>query len=188
MSVLGRALQFIGLCFWILIVLGMGVGMAYQQALSVPLVLLLLVLGALPPATVLGLAWMRQRTDSMTLSPEHARRLLEALEQQGILQRVDENGRLAYVLVERLAEGEQPMVLPESAANIAPAVTLPEPLSDRERDVLRWLVAGLSNKEIAEKLAISEGTVKTHTNSIYRKLGARNRAEAAVKARDLGLL
>jgi ATP/maltotriose-dependent transcriptional regulator MalT len=66
--------------------------------------------------------------------------------------------------------------------------TLPEPLSQREQEVLRLIAAGLTNREIAETLVISSETVKKHTGSIYSKLGVGNRTEAAARARDLDLL
>ena len=65
---------------------------------------------------------------------------------------------------------------------------LVEPLSEREIEVLRLLVAGLSNREIAGKLVLSLGTVKTHIHNIYGKLGVRNRAEAIARTRELELL
>jgi len=66
--------------------------------------------------------------------------------------------------------------------------SLIEPLSDRELEVLRLLVAGLSNREIAGKLVLSLGTVKTHVHNIYGKLDTRNRAEAIKRAGELELL
>lgn len=66
-------------------------------------------------------------------------------------------------------------------------VVLAEPLSDRELEVLRLVVAGLSNREIAELLVVSPGTAKTHIHHICGKLGVRNRTEAAVRARELHL-
>jgi LuxR family maltose regulon positive regulatory protein len=65
---------------------------------------------------------------------------------------------------------------------------LVEPLSQREREVLRLIAAGLSNPEIAQELVISVGTVKRHINHIYGKLGAQSRTQAIVKARALRLL
>jgi LuxR family maltose regulon positive regulatory protein len=50
------------------------------------------------------------------------------------------------------------------------------------------IAAGLSNREIAEKLYVTVGTAKTHLRNIYRKLGAKNRTQALARARDLGLL
>jgi LuxR family maltose regulon positive regulatory protein len=61
-------------------------------------------------------------------------------------------------------------------------------LSDREHQILNFLSDKLSNKEIGAKLFITEKTVKNHLNSIYRKLGARGRREALVKARQWMLL
>ncbi len=61
-------------------------------------------------------------------------------------------------------------------------------ISPRELDVLEQLAAGLSNKEIADKLHVSPHTVKTHVARLFEKLGARRRTEAILKARELGLL
>jgi LuxR family maltose regulon positive regulatory protein len=63
-----------------------------------------------------------------------------------------------------------------------------EPLSVREREVLKLIAAGLTNREIAETLSISPETVKKHTGSIYGKLGVRGRTEAALEARRLDVL
>jgi DNA-binding NarL/FixJ family response regulator len=64
---------------------------------------------------------------------------------------------------------------------------LPEPLSDREIEVLRLVTVGLSNREIAQRLFISAGTAKTHIHHLCGKLGVRNRTEAAIRAKELGL-
>jgi LuxR family maltose regulon positive regulatory protein len=66
--------------------------------------------------------------------------------------------------------------------------SLVEPLTEREVDVLRLIVAGLSNAEIAEELFIAMSTVKTHVNHIYGKLGVESRTQAVAKAREVGLL
>ena len=63
-----------------------------------------------------------------------------------------------------------------------------EPLSDREREVLRLLSAMLSTAEIATEMYISVNTVKTHLRSIYRKLSAAHRGEAVRRARQLELI
>jgi LuxR family transcriptional regulator, maltose regulon positive regulatory protein len=60
-------------------------------------------------------------------------------------------------------------------------------LSPRERRVLQLLCLGFTNRELADRLFVSENTVKTHLKSVYGKIGARNRAEAAVRAQALGL-
>lgn len=69
-----------------------------------------------------------------------------------------------------------------------PASTAAESLSERERDVLVLLAQGASNKEIAEKLFITEGTVKNHVSNILTKLQAENRTQAADIARKQGLV
>src|SRR5262245_35881641 len=63
-----------------------------------------------------------------------------------------------------------------------------EPLSERERDVLRLLADGRSNKEIASRLVLAEGTVKNHVSTILEKLHAANRTQAARVAREQGLI
>jgi DNA-binding NarL/FixJ family response regulator len=65
---------------------------------------------------------------------------------------------------------------------------LVDPLTDRELDVLRQLAAGSSNREIAAAVHLSEGTVKNHVTNILAKLGARDRTQAALRAKALGLL
>ena len=65
---------------------------------------------------------------------------------------------------------------------------LAEPLSEREVEVLRLLSSGASNKEIASQLYIAEGTVKNHITSILAKLEVSDRTQAALKARELGLI
>ncbi len=66
--------------------------------------------------------------------------------------------------------------------------SLPEPLSAREREVLRCLADGMSNKEIGRRLSISEGTVKNHMSQVLGKLQVLDRTQAALRARELGLL
>lgn len=61
-------------------------------------------------------------------------------------------------------------------------------LSARELEVLRMVATGASNKEIADALVIAEGTVKNHLTSILAKLEVRDRMQAVLKARDLGLI
>ncbi len=66
--------------------------------------------------------------------------------------------------------------------------SLPDPLTPRELDVLTLLGEGLSNPQIAERLFVSTGTVKSHTNRLYNKLAVANRAQAIVRAQELCLL
>jgi two-component system response regulator DesR len=61
-------------------------------------------------------------------------------------------------------------------------------LSEREREVLDLIARGSTNREIAETLYLSPHTVKEHTSVLYRKLRARNRAEAVRQAQRIGLL
>ena len=66
--------------------------------------------------------------------------------------------------------------------------SLIEPLSDRELEILRLVAAGASNKEVAATLVIAEGTAKNHVTNILSKLGVRDRTQAALKAKELGLV
>jgi DNA-binding NarL/FixJ family response regulator len=81
---------------------------------------------------------------------------------------------------------------PRIAAKLVKGVRQPQGraglLSPRERGVLRLVAAGLSNRQIAEALAISERTVKFHVTAIFNKLGAENRAQAVALAAERGLL
>jgi DNA-binding NarL/FixJ family response regulator len=99
--------------------------------------------------------------------------------------------------VRRAAAGE-PVVAPVVLARMMdhfstrPPAEPEEPpgfadLSDREREILVRIGAGLSNTEIAEELVISMATVKTHVRHIFAKLGVRDRVQAVVLARDAGL-
>jgi LuxR family maltose regulon positive regulatory protein len=76
----------------------------------------------------------------------------------------------------------------KAQAGAASASSLVEPLSAREVEVLRLVTAGLSNREIAAKLFITAGTVKRHVHNLCGKLGARNRTEAATRAKELDLV
>jgi DNA-binding NarL/FixJ family response regulator len=80
-----------------------------------------------------------------------------------------------------------------AAAAAAPAASNPpfplsEPLTERESEVLRALARGLSNREIAAQLWITEGTVKNHVSNLFAKLEVRDRTQAVLKAQALGLI
>ncbi len=64
----------------------------------------------------------------------------------------------------------------------------PDPLTERETEILRLMTGGYSNKEIANSLGVAEGTVKNHVSSILSKLGVRDRTRAVLKAIELGIV
>ena len=74
------------------------------------------------------------------------------------------------------------------AAHSGTSSPLVEPLTSREQEVLRLLAAGCSNPEIATRLIVSVGTVKSHTAQIFGKLAVHNRTQAVNRARELGLI
>ncbi|WP_433291798.1 LuxR C-terminal-related transcriptional regulator [Actinoplanes sp. CA-030573] len=121
----------------------------------------------------------------------HGNRSIDALsqavavsEREGIRRpfRMVDQRRLAVLLDRRRWVEERTMPPSENTVEGADA------LSERERDVLRYLPTVLTAGEIAANLNISVNTVKAHMRSIYRKLGAARRREAVVRARQLGLL
>ncbi|MGB9593031.1 MAG: response regulator transcription factor, partial [Anaerolineae bacterium] len=83
--------------------------------------------------------------------------------------------RAMRAMMRKLADRERPTPASHDAA-------LPEPLTDREMEVLRLVATGASNKEIARRLCISVRTVQVHLSNIYGKLGVRSRTEAALYA------
>jgi LuxR family transcriptional regulator, maltose regulon positive regulatory protein len=79
--------------------------------------------------------------------------------------------------------------LEQAASGTTPLTAeLPEPLSERELEVLQLIAAGKSNRRIAQELFVTVGTVKTHIRNIYRKLDAHSRTQALVRARELDLI
>ncbi|HEX6779376.1 MAG TPA: response regulator transcription factor [Ktedonobacterales bacterium] len=82
---------------------------------------------------------------------------------------------------------------PSESGLVAPAATaahvgMVAQLTEREREILTLLAHGASNREISQSLYIASGTVKNHLSNILGKLGVRDRTQAALKARELGLL
>ena len=109
---------------------------------------------------------------------------------------VDEGEPMARLLRHALSQGIAPNYVAKLLAafgeevQVTPSAmkSLIEPLSERELEVLRLIVAGLSNPEIARELVIAVSTVKSHVNHIYGKLGVESRTRAVARARELGLL
>lgn len=64
----------------------------------------------------------------------------------------------------------------------------PDPLTERETEILRLMAGGFSNKEIANSLGVAEGTIKNHVSNILSKLGVRDRTRAVLKAFELKLV
>lgn len=126
-------------------------------------------------------------------------RALELAEPEGYVRLfVDEGAPLARLLERELdAGGSRQTYLKRLRAAFAPQLTahpaslaLPpaEPLTAREREVLRLIAEGLSNQELAARLHLSPQTVKVHTRNIYSKLGVASRTQAVARGRDLGFL
>ena len=94
-------------------------------------------------------------------------------------------GVLIEPSVARKVVAEFARMTPQSPAA---ASELVEALSDREIEILKLLAEGLTNREIAARLYLAEGTVKNYVTNILGKIGARDRTQAALRARELGLL
>ena len=126
------------------------------------------------------------------LTVTEAAKNLGRLAREGHLDAGFRDGSVVYALRER-----DRLTLSEPPAEIAdrneplrptPARTLGEPLSGRELAVLELLAEGCTNREIAQRLFIAQGTVKAHVASVYRKLEVHSRAEAVSRAKDLDLI
>ena len=92
----------------------------------------------------------------------------------------------------RTVHGGQPYLHPEATRHLLQATARPEPaperLTSREQEVLAQLARGLTNRQIADALAISEKTVSVHVSNVLNKLGLASRTQAALYAARMGLI
>jgi LuxR family transcriptional regulator, maltose regulon positive regulatory protein len=148
------------------------------------------------PTITDGLAFL---TEALTLTQVegYVRTFIDEGEPMAVLLRQAATKGIAPDYVARLLSAFEPTMKerPVSPAppigaptSLGAATSLVEPLSERELEVLRLMAAGLSNHEIADKLIISTGTVKSHVHSILGKLDARDRTQAVLKAQELKLV
>jgi NarL family two-component system response regulator LiaR len=121
---------------------------------------------------------------------------LTSYKDQELVQGALQAGAIGYLLKDvsteelanaiRSAYAGRPALAPEAAQALIQITTkgpaVGADLTDRERQVLSWMVDGLNNPEIADRLVISKGTVKFHVSSILSKLGASSRTEAVSRA------
>jgi LuxR family maltose regulon positive regulatory protein len=136
--------------------------------------------------------------------PEAIRALQRALtlaEAEGYIRMfVDEGAPMQLLLRDALRAGTAPSYVEKLLSNFGPDAhvaqvqpvkpteqNLVEPLTPRELEVLQLIVGGASNRDIAEALFVTIGTVKRHTNSLYGKLDAASRTQAVARARELRL-
>jgi LuxR family maltose regulon positive regulatory protein len=106
---------------------------------------------------------------------------------------VDEGEPIVHLLRHFAASGFMPEYVGKLLASVSLSYSgkvqsLSEPLSERELEVLRLIIAGLTNREIAGELVVSLGTIKTHINHIYQKLDVHSRTQAVASARELNLV
>lgn len=101
----------------------------------------------------------------------------------GAIQAVHGGGSLVQPAVtQRLLSGLEHM------RNDFVSLDRPDPLTERETEILRLMAGGFSNKEIANSLGVAEGTIKNHVSNILSKLGVRDRTRAVLKAFELQLV
>ncbi len=161
-----------------------------------------------PDALVFDLGWEPEEglagLEELSLDPEDDRLVVIVLTPdeetaaaawaagaRGLLHRTTSGERLVAA-IQSVAQGLA-VIEPELLTDVWPAASpeapeLAEELTPRELEVLQLLAEGLANKAIAQRLAISEHTVKFHVNAIMSKLGAQSRTAAVVQATRLGLI
>jgi DNA-binding CsgD family transcriptional regulator len=146
------------------------------------------ILGVLEQSGSLTPAAAAMRT---SLTVDEASKMLDGLARKGHLVTQKEGGIVSYALAGHRRQelpGVDTALQREQAGVNGASHRLEDPLSERELEVLALLASGRTNSETAGDLFVSVGTVKSHTGNIYRKLGAKNRAEAVTVARNLGLI
>lgn len=127
-----------------------------------------------------------------SLTIDEASKMLDELTRKGHLKLRTEDEIVAYALPEHHRFPATDAALETARARLGedagPVRHPDDPLSERELEVLALLASGRTNSEIAKDLFVAVGTVKSHVNNIYRKLGAANRAQAVTRAREMNLL
>lgn len=143
-------------------------------------------------------------TDLKTLMPNTKVLILSSFDEREKVYRAICNGAAGYLLktgdpdelingIREILQGESALSSPiakmilDGFSRYGPVEQV-EPLTSREKDVLRYLVQGLIKKEIAEELQISQHTVDMHVRSVYRKLQVRSQTEAVSKALRQGIV
>ncbi|MDE1898085.1 MAG: response regulator transcription factor [Xanthomonadaceae bacterium] len=141
--------------------------------------------GALPPTVILTtfdddqlvLAGLKAGARGYLLKDVSLDQLVEAV------RTVAAGGSLvAPAVTQRLLAGVERM------QNQFTSLDQPDPLTERETEILRLMASGYSNKEIANSLRVAEGTVKNHVSNILSKLGVRDRTRAVLKALEIGIV
>jgi DNA-binding NarL/FixJ family response regulator len=141
--------------------------------------------GNLPPTIILTtfdddelvLAGIKSGAKGYLLKDVSLEQLVEAIEV------VSKGGSLVQpAMTQRLLSGL------EGLNNQFVSLERPDPLTDRETEILRLMAGGFSNKEIANSLHVAEGTIKNHVSNILSKLGVRDRTRAVLKAFELKIV
>jgi predicted ATPase/DNA-binding CsgD family transcriptional regulator len=132
--------------------------------------------------------WRLERTEAEELFADLEAELppdeFAAARARGEAQDID---TLVAVMLEELeAQDGHPSLVGGTSHRTEQALV--DPLSERELEVLQLAAEGLSNREIAQELVVTVGTVKKHLNNIFSKLHAQNRMQAIIRARELDLL
>lgn len=101
------------------------------------------------------------------------------------IRKVAQGGALIEPSVARKVLAEFSRLAPQTAPSVTP---LPEALTAREEEIVHWIAKGLTNKEIASRLNLTEGTVKNYVTTVFQKLGVQDRTQAALRAQELGII